>query len=77
MPRIITATNTYACKHCETVYGNINDARDCEKSHDIVYVPLQRGDLKRLVLFLNTGEVQVLTDSLLDTINTYAGIKLE
>ena len=44
---------------------------DCEQTHDIVYVPLLRSDLKRLWSFLFTPDPALLTETLKDTLRAY------
>jgi hypothetical protein len=77
MPKIIQGNQVYECKFCSKRFKDLLDARNCEATHDIVYVPFERQDLKRLTLFINTGEVEVLTNSLLNTIMKYNGLKQE
>jgi hypothetical protein len=77
MPRIIQGNQEYECKFCNRRFRNLLDARNCEENHDIVYVPFERQDLKRLTLFISTGQVEVLTESLIHTIMKYNGIKAE
>jgi hypothetical protein len=77
MPKIIQGKNQYACKHCGKLYLSLASARDCESSHDIVYVPIQRQDLKRLLIYLQTGNPEILSQSLLVTLSRYNGIKRE
>lgn len=77
MPTVIQSKNEYQCKHCGLRYTSLIEARDCERDHDIVYVPIQRADLKRLLIYLLTGNSEILTKSFLDTINKYSGLKSE
>ena len=77
MPVIRQSRNLYECKFCQKQYDDINEARQCEAGHDIVYLPIERADLKRLLMFLVTGEKRLLTDRLLNMLNKYQGIKPE
>lgn len=77
MPKILQGKNQYQCKFCERLYASLSEARDCEAGHDIVYVPIERQDLKRLLIFLQTGNPEILSQRLLKTLNTYLGLKRE
>lgn len=77
MPKIIQGKNLYQCKTCERTYKSLDAARDCESSHDIIYVPIERQDLKRLLIFIQTGNAEILTQNLLRALFKYNGIKNE
>lgn len=59
------------CFYCNKYYPNPADARKCENTHDVVYVPLLREDLNRLVNFIATGDRQLLTERLSRTLFRY------
>ena len=46
-------------------------ARDCEKSHEFIYLKIQKSDFLRLVEYVYTGERKVLTESLMDVLRRY------
>lgn len=73
----IVESKKYVCQHCDKVYESSDLARKCELGHDIVYLPIQRADLKRLAAFIYSGETQLLTDSLIRLVSKYAGMKAE
>lgn len=77
MPLIKQSRNIYECKFCGRQYYDLREARDCEAGHDIVYVPIERADLKRLLLFLVTGEKGLLREQFLQMLTHYNGIKSE
>ncbi len=77
MPKVIQPKNKYQCKHCGRTYDTLGDAKNCETSHDIVYVPIERQDLKRLLIFLQTGDSSILSMTLLRTLSRYNGLKEE
>lgn len=77
MPIIRQSRNVYECKTCHRQYYDLKQARDCEAGHDIVYVPIERSDLKRLLLFLVTGEKALLREEFLQMLSEYNGIKAE
>lgn len=76
MPKVIDSKK-YMCNICGKVYFSADEARICETNHDIVLVPFERADLKRLILFINTGEPRVLTDSLVALLMKYASLRPE
>jgi hypothetical protein len=73
----VLSEQKYVCEICHRIYPTVGEAKDCQFGHDIIYVPFQREDLKRLVAFINIGEPQLLTKSLLATINKYGNIQSE
>lgn len=76
MPKVIDSKK-YMCNTCNKVYFSADEARICESTHDIVLVPFERADLKRLILFINTGEPRVLTSSLITLLTKYASLRQE
>jgi hypothetical protein len=76
MTRIVE-TKTYICEICEKEFKNPEDARKCNFSHDIVYLPIERADLKGLVQFIYTGEQRLLSNSLIKLLIKYGNIKAE
>jgi len=73
----IVENKQYICQHCNKVWKTSDEARKCELGHDIVYLPIQRADLKRLSAFIYTGETQLLSKSLIELVSKYAGMKAE
>jgi hypothetical protein len=59
------------CFYCDKYYKDEQDARDCENSHDIVFVPILREDLNRLLNFIATGDSKLLTERLSRTLFRY------
>jgi len=39
-------------------------ARECELTHDVLFVPILRTDLNRLINFIATGDRKLLTERL-------------
>ena len=56
------------CKYCNKVYEKQDAADECYKNHDILFVPISRSDLNRLINFMYIGETKLLTKSLSDTL---------
>jgi hypothetical protein len=59
------------CFYCGKFYEDVAKARVCENSHDVVYVPILRDDLNRLVNFIATGDRSLLTERLSKTLFRY------
>ena len=68
-------TESFICNHCKTSYSTMEKATECENSHDVVYVPIQRSDLKRLLSFITTGNPGYITPTLIQTLLKYKGLK--
>jgi len=64
--------NQNKCFYCGKYFEDPQKARDCENKHDVVFVPLLREDLNRLLNFIATGERQLLTERLSRTLFRYA-----
>ena len=62
----------YECKYCNKTYHNELLATSCEQSHNLVYVPLTREDIQRLMQFMVTKEDALLTKSLIKTLQKYS-----
>ena len=71
---------SYKCNLCGKVFKNKNEAkakllaRECEKNHDIVMVPMLRSDIQRLLSFLVTKNEDLLTRTLWDTLRQYRSL---
>lgn len=63
--------NKNQCFYCLKFYEDPVKARACENSHDLVYVPIMRDDLNRLINFIATGERNLLTERLSRTLLRY------
>ena len=61
------------CGHCGKPYDDPYKADSCRESHDLIYVPLSKTDLNRLINFIYTKDEQLLTESLMKTLNKYVG----
>lgn len=61
----------YYCSVCGESYNRELYALSCEKGHDIVYVPIKREDLFRLIQFIYVKDDSLLTESLVKTLQKY------
>ena len=71
---------SYKCNVCGKVFKNKNEskakhlARECEKNHDIVMVPMLKSDIQRLLAFLVSKNEELLTRTLWDTLRQYRSL---
>ena len=63
----------YYCSVCESEHASPAQADVCRESHDMVYVPLKRTDLNRLINFIHSKNDDYLTESLVKTLRKYLG----
>lgn len=64
--------NKFLCSICKKEFPTAFAAdfhRDSE--HEVVYVPLGREDLHRLIMYIELRDVSVLTPTLINTLKTY------
>lgn len=63
--------NKLRCFYCGKLYTTEIKARECENTHDVVFVPILREDLNRLINFIATGDKALLTERLSRTLFKY------
>ena len=52
------------CFYCDKYFADPEKARKCENEHDVIFVPILRKDLNRLINFIATGDRSLLTERL-------------
>ena len=62
----------WKCIYCEAEYPEEDMAQKCVASHFLILVPIGKEDLNRLIQFLFTGEEDLLTPSLVGTLQKYS-----
>lgn len=67
----MSKNNGLICYYCGKEYDTEKEARDCENNHDVIFLPLLKEDLNRLLNFIATGERKLLTDRLMKTLFQY------
>lgn len=70
MPKQLTS-NTFVCVHCAKEFKDEELAKRHEVyEHDIIYLPIEKSDLNRLLNFIvtNHNNEQLLTERLMNTI---------
>ena len=71
----------YKCSVCGKRFKNKNAektermALECEQTHDVVYVPLQRSDLQALLAFIVSKNESFLTPGLMATLRSYRSLR--
>ena len=63
--------NKWACSICGKEHSLSAYAVSCEQSHDTILVPFKRDDLQRLMQFMVTGDQELLTTTLIETLQKY------
>jgi hypothetical protein len=67
----IKAKKGYACGYCKKVYSTAPEADLCKENHNLVYVALSREDLQKLIMFIYTQDVTLITDNMIDRLQSY------
>jgi hypothetical protein len=57
-------TKKNKCFYCDKYFADPEKARKCESEHDVIFVPILRKDLNRLINFIATGDRNLLTERL-------------
>jgi hypothetical protein len=63
----------YKCQWCNKIYDHPLDADSCRDSHDIVYVPMLRSDVGRLLQFIMTHDEELITETLYNSLTKFKG----
>ena len=50
----------YKCSWCNKIYPDPSKADACRSNHDIVYVPMLRSDVNRLLMFIHTKDEKLI-----------------
>ena len=67
----------FSCPTCFKKFNRLVLADSCEKSHNTIYVPMQRSDIDKLIQFIFTGDQRLLKDMqpLVKTLMKYTKVK--
>jgi hypothetical protein len=63
----------YKCSWCNKIYPDPSKADTCRGNHDIVYVPMLRSDVNRLLQFISTKDDKLLTKTLHQSLTRFLG----
>lgn len=72
----IKTVDGYACSVCGIVYDNPTQADVCRDNHELLYVPMSRTELNRLLNALVLGDITIVPQSLLETLRKYARLQV-
>jgi hypothetical protein len=70
-----TLDGKYRCTYCGKIYSQPVMADACLEKHDLIYVPISRPDLGRLIQFIHLKQDTLLTESLLKSLLKYNTLK--
>jgi hypothetical protein len=62
----------YKCSICGKFFPRDTLALSCEQEHDVIFVPLIREDLFKLLQFIITRDDELLSESLMNTLRKYS-----
>lgn len=65
----------YECEVCKKEFADTFEAR--MHTHDIIYLPIEMSDLKSLINFIQTGNSQFLSESLVSLLLKYSSTRPE
>jgi hypothetical protein len=57
---IRTKQGTFKCLYCERDYTKEAEANTCRDSHDLIYVPIAKADLNRLINYIMIPDIKIL-----------------
>lgn len=72
MLKPIKSGKFWRCAYCEAEYSDKNKAKDCIALHDLILVPISKKDLNRLIQFIYIQEANLITSSLVNTLQKYS-----
>ena len=61
----------YQCFYCRRYYTNHVERDNCVISHDLIYVPMSRNSLNRLLNFIISGNKDYLTPEVTEQLFRY------
>lgn len=64
--------NSYACSVCGSKYPTPAKADGCRDSHQMLYVPMSKTELNRLLNAIMLDDVTMIPGHLIDTLQRYA-----
>jgi len=67
----ILKNGKYLCGYCLKPYDKPFDAEACKDSHELIYVPLSKADLNRLINFIYSKNDSYLNENLVNILKRY------
>jgi len=65
----------FACTECGTVYQDVQKADACRISHEMVYVPLTKTEINRLMMGIFLQDFSLIPESVLEKLRKYQRIQ--
>ena len=62
---------TYKCSICGITYPSPVKADLCRDSHELVYVPMTKTELNRLLMAIQLGDMSLISNELLERLEKY------
>lgn len=62
----------FACSVCGKSYPSPAHADSCRDSHELLYVPITKTELNRLINAIYSGDSSIIPFSLIETLKRYA-----
>lgn len=62
----------FACSVCGKVYSSPAHADSCRDSHELLYIPVTKTELNRLINAIYSGDSSIIPFSLIETLKRYA-----
>lgn len=63
---------TFACQICGERYSTATKADTCKISHDMLFIPMTKTELNRLINALVLGDLSLVPETVLETLRKYA-----
>lgn len=63
---------TFACSVCGTSYPSPAHADGCRDSHQLLYIPMSKSELNRLIHAIISDDMNLVPPHLLSTLQKYA-----
>lgn len=63
---------TYACSVCGSIYPSPARADGCRDSHQLLYIPMSKTELNRLINAIMLDDFSMIPEHLINTLRKYA-----
>lgn len=63
---------SFACSICGEKYSQSSRADGCRDSHDMIYIPMSKDELNKLIHAIVMDDTSILPTNLLQTLQKYA-----
>lgn len=66
----------WACSICGEIYGQSSRADNCRDSHNMLYIPISKDELNRLINAIVLEQFDMIPPSVLRTLQKYARLQI-